>query len=281
MTTPNDEIIVAPTEADAVRHAADAVVAILNARCAATAGPVSLTLAGGSTPARLYRLLTHPEYRNRMDWRRILFWFGDERTVRPNHPDSNYRMARETLLDPLAISPRAVFRMPGEADDLPAAAAAYEAQLRQQVPAERGLPVAADPRSVPRLDLVLLGMGADGHTASLFPGTKALGEQDALVAANDVPSQQTTRLTMTYPVLRAARRIVFFVTGAGKAEALGRVLGSAPEVRATPAAGLRARCMTPESPGPPGGPHEQAPAPRVSWILDADAARLVHTASGT
>ena len=135
-----------------------------------------VALAGGSTPRRLYQLLACAPYRERVDWTQVEFFFGDERTVPPDHADSNFRMANETLLGQLVLPDRQIHRMTGERDDLDAAAAEYANEIEQVV---GGTP--------PAFDLVLLGMGRDGHTASLFPGTAALSERRRWVVPNLVP----------------------------------------------------------------------------------------------
>lgn len=175
-------------------------------------GIFRVALAGGSTPRPLYARLTRSPYRASIRWDRVRFFWGDERCVPPDSDRSNYRMARETLLEPLGIAPRQVFRMKGEQE--PARAARdYEKILRNEF---RGRPA--------RLDLVLLGLGSDGHLASLFPGTAALAEGRRLVAANSVPKFSEWRLTLTYRAINAARRIVFLVSGAEKAAPLARIL---------------------------------------------------------
>lgn len=168
-----------------------------------------IALAGGSTPRRLHERLRELP----MPWPAIELWFGDERTVPPDHAGSNYRMANETLLAPLGLT--RVHRMRGE-DEPAAAAAAYEAELI----ASAGTP--------PVLDIVLLGMGPDGHTASLFPGSPALADSTHWVVANPVDSPVTkgvtTRITLTARTINAARHVRFLVTGADKAPALAAVL---------------------------------------------------------
>ena len=228
---------------EAARLAADAIVETLAGR----ARPISVALAGGSTPARLYTTLAGPPYRDRLPWRDMEWFWADERAVPPDHRDSNYRMAAEKLLGPLRIDPDRVHRMPAERQDLDQAAGEYEHTIRQRLGNE-----APD---IPAFDLVLLGVGPDGHTASVFPGTPALYESQKLVVANYAPSQKAWRMTMTYPLLEAAREIQFFVLGADKAEIMARVLSDPPAD--LPAAALR-RAMG-----------------RVTWVLDAEAARLV------
>lgn len=171
--------------------------------------PFHLVLSGGSTPKALYRILTERE----QDWGNVHFFWGDERCVPPDGPDSNFRMARETLLDKIFVEPDHIHRMKGEMD--PAIAAReYESELRRIF---RG-------NAIPSFDLVLMGMGEDGHTASLFPGTTALKVQDRLVVDNYVEKLQATRLTMTFPLFNQAKRIVFLISGANKAFGLQQVL---------------------------------------------------------
>lgn len=177
-------------------------------------GLFCVALSGGSTPRLLHERLAG-DWAREIAWERVRFYFGDERCVPPDHERSNYRMARETLFDPLAISATRIFRMRGE-EEPRRAALDYEAELRTHVPAE-GV--------IPRLDLVLLGLGSDGHTASLFPETQALVEKRRLAAANFVAKFSEWRLTLTYPCLRAARRILFLVTGAEKSDAAAAILG--------------------------------------------------------
>jgi 6-phosphogluconolactonase len=180
-----------------------------------------VALAGGATPREAYRGIAADEMSGarRLPWACIHLFFGDERCVPPDHPESNFRMAREALLSQVPVPPENIHRMRGE---LEAAAAAddYQATLQSffQPP----------PGEFPRFDLILLGLGADGHTASLFPGSPALLETRRLVCANPVPQLDTWRLTLTLPVLNAAAEVVFVVSGAEKAETLRRVLRGAP-----------------------------------------------------
>ena len=178
-------------------------------------GTFHFALTGGSTPLTVCPLLVVPPRVNQLDWARTEFFFGDERAVPSRHPESNYNTARLALFDYLpGVRPGQVHRMIGEAADLDAAARAYEAMIR------RTLDDDADP---PRFDLVWLGMGPDGHTASLFPGTAAVEETQRLVVANWVPSMSAWRLTLTFPILNAAREVNFVVTGADKAPAFASV----------------------------------------------------------
>ena len=189
-------------------------------------GRFVVALAGGSTPEATYETLAR-DYADAVDWPRVHVFFGDERTVPPDHEDSNYRMAREALLDHVPAG--SVHPMRGE---LPPeeAAASYEDDLKEFFGEE---PVV--------LDLVMLGIGEDGHTASLFPETSALDVTDRLVVANPVLKLDTTRLTLTAPVLNAAREVFFLVAGEGKAEALEEILEGDPDPRAYPATLVRPR----------------------------------------
>lgn len=165
-----------------------------------------IALAGGSTPRALY-----PRLVEAIDWTQTTVFFGDERAVGPDDPQSNYRMARETLLGPARVPPGNVVRWRAEDPDLDAAARDYE----------RALTIGTTP---PWLDLALLGLGPDGHTASLFPGTSALAEEGVLAVAVDVPQLGTRRLTLTYPALCGARDVCFLVTGRDKASAMAAVV---------------------------------------------------------
>ena len=174
-----------------------------------------VALAGGTTPQALHALLASAEYRNRVAWGQVLFFFGDERAVPPDHPDSNYRRANDALFRPLDISKENIYQMKADRLDLDAAAADYERELQSAFEGAR----------VPRFDLIFLGMGADGHTASLFPGSSALAECTRLVVpVTDAPKPPTRRLTLTIPVLNAARFVLFMVVGADKAPTLLEVL---------------------------------------------------------
>lgn len=191
-------------------------------------GRFSIALSGGATPASLFGLLSQPEWCERVPWQATHVFWADERCVPPDHPDSNYRMAHALLLSRLAVPPAKVHRMAGEIEPH-LAAERYEDTLRNAL---------GDP---PVLDLVLLGMGADGHTASLFPGTEALRETVRLVAANFVPRLDAWRLTLTLPTINSARRAVFLVAGADKAEKvaeIGRLADAAKACREAPPAAL-------------------------------------------
>ncbi len=178
----------------------------------------TVVLAGGSTPRALYERLATPGYRERTPWEKTIVLFGDERWVGPDDARSNYRMAKESLLEHVSVRSDNLHRMVGESSDPAQAARAYEATLR-------GLFAGA---ARPRFDLVLLGMGPDGHTASLFPGTAALGEASRWVVANHVPQLETWRITMTYPALVAARHVLFLIAGGAKAQVVAEAFGGVP-----------------------------------------------------
>lgn len=182
-------------------------------------GVFTVALAGGSTPKSLYALLTRDgegSFRSQIPWDRVHFFWGDERHVPPDHPDSNYRMAYEAMLAKAPVPPSQVHRIKAENPDASRAADEYEQDLRQFFQLAEG--------QLPRFDLVLLGMGPDGHTASLFPGTAALHEQKRLVVAPWVEKFNTYRVTLTPPVLNNAVAVVFLVSGEEKAETLRGVL---------------------------------------------------------
>lgn len=188
-------------------------------------GRFAVVLAGGSTPRAAYELLAR-DFAETIDWGRVHVFFGDERSVPPDHEDSNYRMAREALLDHVSV--RSVHRMRGEMSP-DEAAFSYEDELRGFFGAE----------GLPRFDLVLLGIGSDGHTASLFPETPALDVTDRWVFENPVEKLDTVRLTLTVPVINAARATSFLVAGEDKAEALKRILEGDADPREYPAKLIR------------------------------------------
>ena len=202
---------VLPTREDLVRVAAE----LVNAAALisiAQRNVFRIALAGGSTPRPLYARLASDRD---IDWRKWHLFWGDERPVPPTDPESNYQMVRETLLDRLETSPGLVVRVPSELAPSEAALR-YEQSVRELIPA---FPTELT-GFLPRFDMILLGMGDDGHTASLFPYTQALQETRRLVVANPVPSLGTTRITFTYPLINAARRVLVLISGKNKAEAL-------------------------------------------------------------
>ena len=204
LTTPQ-ELFAAAAE-EVVRTANEAV---------AQRARFTIVLSGGSTPKSLYNLLA-TNARTALPWDRMFFFWGDERHVPPSDPDSNYRMADETLLSKIPVPAGNVFRIKAENPDAAAVAEAYEQTILKFFQLKSG--------EVPNFDLILLGMGPDGHTASLFPGTTALQEKSRLVVANWVEKMKTHRITLTLPVLNAARCVTFLVSGTDKASVLRAVL---------------------------------------------------------
>jgi 6-phosphogluconolactonase len=208
------EIRVLTTPQELFASAAEEVVRLAN-QSVAERGRFTIALSGGSTPKSLYNLLAS-NARTALPWDRMYFFWSDERHVSPADPDSNYRMADEAMLSKVPVPPGNVFRVPAENQDAAAAAKEYESTLRTFFQLEPG--------QLPRFDLILLGMGPDGHTASLFPGTAGLQEKSRLVIANWVEKLKTHRLTFTLPVLNAARSVAFLVSGTDKAPVLKAVL---------------------------------------------------------
>jgi len=208
-------IEVLATAADLFHAAAEEFVRVARAAIGAQ-GRFTVALSGGSTPRALYSLLA-ASYAD-FAWNRVFLFFGDERHVPPTDPESNYRMVEESLLTKIkpAIPAENVFRVPAENPDASAAASDYEAQLRRFFELRPG--------EFPRFDLILLGIGADGHTASLFPDSPALDEQSRLVTANWVAKFNTHRITFTFPVLNRAAEVMFLASGADKADMLHQVL---------------------------------------------------------
>lgn len=258
------ELIVQP-DIESLAQAAAARIVAASAAAIAARGRFTLALAGGSTPAALYRLLAAPSHVDRLDWRRTEVFFGDERCVSPAHEWSNYGMASRTLLTHVPLPPDRCHRMKGE---LPPADAAsdYADALARAFESQ------AEPW--PQLDVILLGMGEDGHTASLFPGMEALAEGNKTVVATGVPAYvrpQVPRVTLTLPVLNAGREVMFLVAGQGKAamarRVLEEVLSGRDEEEGLPAARVRSA---------PVSPARMRPAPgQLTWFLDRAAASLL------
>jgi 6-phosphogluconolactonase len=196
-------------------------------------GRFTVALSGGSTPRSLHQELVS-NFSSTLPWNDVFFFWGDERHVPPDFPESNFRMANETLLSKLPIPHDHIFRMPGELPDPTQGAALYEDRLREFFGFAAG--------EFPRFDFILLGMGRDGHTASLFPGTKALEEKDHAVVGNWVEEHSTYRITFTYPVLNHAANVMFLVSGGGdKAEMVRTALrdpaANLPSQRVSPVGG--------------------------------------------
>ncbi|HEU4684128.1 MAG TPA: 6-phosphogluconolactonase [Nitrospira sp.] len=215
-------------------------------------GRMVLCLSGGSTPRRLYQSLVRPPWDRRCPWHSITFLFGDERCVPPDHAESNYAMAETAFFRPLGIDPGRIYRMQGEHPDPASAARDYEAVIRMVTN------VPAPERS--RLDAIFLGLGEDGHTASLFPGDAALHEQRSLVTVGHSPKGVPLRLTLTLGAINHASVILFLVTGSAKAQAVRRVLEPRTEAdRQLPASLVQ----------PVDG--------RVFWLLDQEAAAALES----
>jgi 6-phosphogluconolactonase len=215
-----------------------------------TSGSFKLALSGGSTPSGLYALLASPRQATRIEWSRVHVFWGDERCVAPSDPESNQRMARAALLDHVPLPAAHVHAIRGEGDP-DAEATRYEQALREAFATPDG-----PPRSAPgaRFDLVLLGLGEDGHTASLFPGSPALRETRRWVMTAQSGPHATARVTLTPVVINAAAEVIFLVSGRAKAAILKRVLFGPREPDPLPAQAILPR------------------AGELRWLVDADAA---------
>ncbi|HEX6125186.1 MAG TPA: 6-phosphogluconolactonase [Pyrinomonadaceae bacterium] len=212
----------------------------------AARGSFSVALSGGSTPRALYSLLASQKYRSAIDWAKTRFFFSDERNVPPESAESNFRMANETLLEPLKVAEATVFRWKTELDSAERVASDYQAKLRPVAP----------------LDLILLGLGSDAHTASLFPHTAALHETEKLAVTNHVPHLKDDRFTMTFRAINEARNIIVIVVGHEKARAVKNVLEG--EFRPDDFPGQRIEPSTGS----------------LYWLLDEPAASLLRTERG-
>ncbi len=179
-------------------------------------GRFAVAFSGGSTPREMFRRLAGPDLTERVPWASCELFQVDERAVPPDHKDSNYRMIREELLTQVPAASERVHRMRAEISDLEVAADEYSSEIARVLAPEAG--------AWPRFDLILLGLGTDGHTASLFPGSAGLNEKKRWVIPNFAPRLGVWRLTLTYPVINAARKVVFLVAGEDKAETVRRVL---------------------------------------------------------
>jgi len=248
MNGPPRDLRVSPSAAALSREAA-IVFASAVAEAVERSGRFTVALSGGSTPRALYRLLADPTapYRVLIPWSAVHLFWGDERHVPPSHDDSNFRMVSDTLLRSIPIPGSNLHRIEAELEDAGEAASRYQADLASFF--------RLAPGEAPRFDLVLLGLGEDTHTASLFPGSEALLETDRLVAAPYVAAQSGHRITLTLKVLNAARLAVFLVSGAAKAPALRAVL-------AGPFDPLR-------------HPAQAVSAERILWLADRDAAAQI------
>jgi len=245
------KISVFPALPDLFRAAAEEFVRASDAAIAAH-GRFDVSLAGGSTPKGLYSLLAEEPYRSRVAWDKVHFFFGDERHVPPDHDDNNYRMAWFSLLSKIPAPPWNTHRMATELDDASVAADYCEMILREHFRLKDG--------EFPRFDLVLLGMGPDGHTASLFPGTTAVNETKRIAVAPWVEKFKSHRVTLTPPVFNNAAQVVFLVAGEDKAQTLVEVLEGGYQPDRLPSQVIR----------PASG--------RLLWMVEGSAARLLKKA---
>jgi 6-phosphogluconolactonase len=233
--------VVLPSAAEVAAETANRFVATGREAIAAR-GRFCVALSGGSTPRAVYPLLLAEPLVSALDWSAVEWFWGDERSVPPDDPESNFGVADQMLVSQLpGVRDDAVHRMPADAPDRDAAAARYAAEIEHVVGGEPGRP--------PAFDLIWLGMGADGHTASLFPGSAALDVEDRWVVPNWAPSLATWRMTLTYPLINAARQVLFVVTGRDKAAPLAAVRAGGSDL-----------------------PSGRVAAARTEWIVDVAAA---------
>lgn len=234
-------------DAEQLARAAAELFVSLSASAIHTRGRFRIVLSGGSTPRRVYQLLSTAEFSNRVDWHRVDFFWGDERYVSAEDRESNYRMTSETLLSHISIPTENVHRIRTEISPPSEAASAYEMEIRKSF---------QNTSSIPQFDLIFLGLGTNGHTASLFPHSAALSEPARLVVANFVSEMKMWRITMTAPLLNRGRTVAFLVEGDHKAEVLHEVLLGPKNPQRLPAQLI-------------------APEGKLLWMLDEAAAKLV------
>ncbi len=208
-------------------------------------GAFYVALSGGSTPKAIFEILTKPPLQSEIPWEKVHLFWSDERCVAPDHPDSNYQMAMEAGFKQVPIPASQIHRMPADADNIIESAKKYEAEIQSSL-GERPF------------DLIMLGMGDDGHTASLFPQTTALKEDKHLVAANHIPQKETWRMTMTYPCINSARHIAVYVIGASKSAMVANILRGPYEPLEWPSQKIG------------------APRNRAFWIADTSAASKIN-----
>ena len=222
--------IIRLADAEAVAHEAARRWVEIAQAAVAERGAFRIALSGGNTPRRLYELMASAPWRDQAPWPQSFVFWGDERRVPPSHPDSDYRMARETLLDHVPVPPGHIFRMFGE-ELANSAKQDYEEKLRRHFGLRAG--------EWPRFDMILLGLGKDGHIASIFPGTRAISDLSNMVVVYEVPQLRSERMTLTFPVINHARNIIFLVTGEEKAPALAAVFGDVQKPSTFPAQGVQ------------------------------------------
>jgi 6-phosphogluconolactonase len=238
------EIVVEPDSQALARAAAETFVRLAQSAISAR-GDYRVALSGGNTPRALFAELAGKDVRDRIDWTRCEIFFSDERFVPHDSPESNYHTAREALLSKVPVPADRVHPVPTDGLDPERSALEYEQEIRRVFGAKEG--------ETPRFDLILLGLGPDGHTASLFPGTSALAVRDRLVAPNFVPTLNVWRITFTYTVINAARNVAFLVAGDDKAERVAEVLEGTQDLPAR---------------------HVEPVDGRLLWMLDAAAAAV-------
>jgi len=205
----------------------------------------NLVLAGGGTPRAVYEHFTRPEFKTSIQWNCVHFFWGDERCVPPDHADSNFQMARESLLDPLKISEENIHRMRGE-NDPTAESTRYANEIKNNLNERLG--------DTPRFDWILLGLGTDGHTASLFPGKDVIEDRSGLCAVAIQPESGQQRITLTHRVLNQAHRVTFIVTGKSKTQVIADILNASPKSKNYPSAQVHPKEGT------------------LEWFLDEEAA---------
>ncbi len=210
-------------------------------------GKFSVVLSGGSTPKGMLSLLATDEYKKQIPWDKCHFFWGDERSVPPTHSDSNYKMATDALLSHIPVTSNQIYRMEAEKTDIHLAAQEYQ----NKIAAFFNSPNSGSP---PQFDLLYLGMGPDGHTASLFPETSALDEKNKWVVPNFVPKFNTYRLTLTYLIINQAKNVIFLVAGKDKVPALKQVLQGPSAIDTYPSQGIN--------------PEKGS----LLWLIDVDAA---------
>jgi 6-phosphogluconolactonase len=259
------QIVIAPNRTALARTAAEQFVTLAR-QCISAQGRFSVALSGGSTPRDLFTLLATPEFAAQIDWEHVHLFWGDERAVSPNDPSSNFKMTNDTLISHVPIPLPNVHRMKGE---LPAndAAKEYEAELREFFQPQRtqrkeissSMLSVSSVASYPRFDLILLGLGANGHTASLFPHTQVLHETQRWVAAEYIDEVKMNRITLTAPVINAASNILWLVAGADKAQTVYDVLHGAYRPEELPAQLIKPTSGT------------------MMWLFDQEASKQVQS----
>ena len=242
------DIIIAKDSEELNRIAAEKFI-LIGRKAIEQNGRFTVALAGGSTPKSLYKLLASEDFRSQIDWQKVFFFFGDERNVSIDSDESNFRMANESILTPLQISPENIFRWETEINDTEKVVEKYEKAIVDFFNLKE--------KELPRFDLILLGMGDDGHTASLFPYTDGLRETKRIAVVNFVEKFDTNRLTLTFPTINNASNVVFLINGANKANPLKEVLEGESQPEKFPSQNVKLKNGN------------------LYWLIDALAARLL------